>query len=151
MAQLNGFDARNVEPMGDFDAIPAGKYVAVVSGSEMKPTKKNDGSFLELTFEVIEGEYKGRKLWARMNPENPSPEAVRIARGELSSICRAVGVMQPKDSVELHNLPLVVTVKQKKREDTGEVVNEVKGYAKREAGNGTRPLQTSNPTPPWKR
>ena len=151
MAQLNGFDARNVEPAGDFDAIPAGKYVAVVTESQMKPTKKNDGSYLELTLEVIEGEYKGRQLWARLNLDNPSEEAVRIARGELSSICRAVGVLQPKDSVELHNLPLVVTVKQKKREDTGEVVNEVKGYAKREAGNGTKPLQTSNSTPPWKR
>ena len=34
---------------------------------------------------------------------------MKIAHGELSAICRAVGVMQPKDSIELHNLPLLVT------------------------------------------
>ena len=40
--------------------------------------------------------------------------------------------MTPKDSVELHNLPLVVNVKLKKRDDTGEMANEIKGYSKRE-------------------
>ena len=34
--------------------------------------------------------------------------AVKIARAELSAICRAVGVMAPNDSVELHDLPLVM-------------------------------------------
>jgi len=35
--------------------------------------------------------------------------------------------MQPKDSFELHNIPVLITVKCKKREDTGDIVNEVKG------------------------
>jgi hypothetical protein len=50
---------------------------------------------------------------------------VQIARAELSAICRAVGVMAPKDSVELHNLPVTVHVRCKKRQDTGEIGNEV--------------------------
>jgi len=85
-----------------------------------------------------------------LNLDNPNPLTVKIARSELSTICRAVGVMEPKDSCEPHNLPLVVTVKQKTDAD-GEVRNEVKGYAKRETANGTRPPQNTNPTPPWKR
>ena len=44
--------------------------------------------------------------------------------------------MQPKDSLELHNLPLLITVKCKKRDDTGDVVNEIRGYAKKEAADG---------------
>ncbi len=150
MANLSGFDARNVEPMADFEAIPPGKYLAVITASEMKPTKSGNGSYLELTFEVIEGERKGRNLWARLNLDNPNQLTVQIARGELSAICRAVGVMQPKDSYELHNLPLLVTVKCKKREDTGDIVNEVKGYAKKEAATGT-PQQVNTSTPPWRR
>ena len=150
MAQLNGFDARNVEPMADFEAIPAGKYLAVITETAMKPTKNGNGSYLELTFEVIEGEYKGRNLWARLNLDNPSQQAVQIARGELSAICRAVGVMQPKDSCELQNIPLLVTVKCKKREDTGDIVNEVKGYARKEAASGV-PQQVNTSTPPWRR
>jgi hypothetical protein len=149
MANLNGFNAHNVEPNADFDPIPAGKYVAVVTNSEMKATKAGNGSFLELTFQVVEGEFKGRLLWARLNLDNPNTLAVKIARGELSAMCRAVGIMEPKDSCELHNLPLVITVKQKTDSD-GEVRNEIKGYAKREAANG-KPAQASNPTPPWRR
>jgi hypothetical protein len=150
MANLNGFNANNVDPATDFEPIPAGKYLAVITGSEMKPTKNGSGAYLELTFQVIDGPYKNRLLWSRLNLDNPSKQAVQIAQGELSAICRAIGVMQPKDSVELHNLPLLVTVKCRKREDTGDVVNEIKGYAKKEAAKGQPQQETSN-TPPWAR
>ena len=62
----------------------------------------------------------------------------------------AVGVLAPKDSVELHNLPLLITIKLKKREDTGELTNEIKGYATKEAAEGA-PLQATDNTPPWRR
>lgn len=150
MANLNGFDANTVNPATDFEPLPAGKYLAIITASEMKPTKSGSGRFLELTFQVIEGPYKNRMLWSRLNLDNPNRQAVEIARGELSALCRAVGVMQPKDSLELHNLPLLVTVKCKKREDTGDVVNEIKGYAKKEAANGT-PQQETSSAPPWAR
>lgn len=150
MADLNGFDARKVEPAADFEAIPAGKYLAAITESEMKETKAGTGSYLQLTFTILEGEYKNRILWARLNLNNPNATAVKIARAELSAICHAVGVMSPKDSVELHNLPLLITVKCKKRDDTGEIVNEVKGYARKEAATG-QPQQATDNTPPWKR
>ncbi len=150
MANLNGFNANQVEPATEFEPIPAGKYIAVITNTEMKPTKAGNGSYLELTFQVIEGEFKNRLLWARLNLDNPTALAVKIARGELSAICRAVGVLQPKDSVELHNLPLLVTVKCRKREDTGEITNEIKGYAKKEAARG-QPQQAASSTPPWAR
>ncbi|MBI5886146.1 MAG: DUF669 domain-containing protein [Deltaproteobacteria bacterium] len=149
MADLNGFNANNVEPNADFDPIPAGKYLAIITASEMKPTKNNNGHFLELTFQVIDGQYKNRLLWSRLNLDNPSDQAVQIARGELSALCRAIGVMQPRDSIELHNLPLMVTVKCKNREDTGDVVNEIKGYAKKEPVAATPSAQIN--TPPWAR
>ena len=153
MADLNGFNAREVEPAGTFEPLPAGKYVVVITDSKMKPTKNGAGSFLELTFSVIEGEYEGRQLWARLNLQNPNGTAVKIARGELSAICRAVGVMQPQDSVELHNIPLVITVKCKKRQDTGDITNEVKGYEAKTAVASQSPVQApvSGSVPPWRR
>lgn len=150
MANLQGFDARSVEPTTDFEPIPAGKYVAIIADSAMKATKAGTGNYLELTFQIIEGEFKGRNLWARLNLDNPNPLTVKIAQGELSAICRAVGVMAPNDSCELHNLPLVIAVKCKKREDTDEIVNEVKSYAKRETTPG-QPIQAVAQTPPWLR
>lgn len=156
MANLNGFDASQVDPATAFDPIPAGKYFAVITESETKQTKAGDGNYLQLTFTVLEGPYSKRKVWARLNLNNPKAETVKIARAELSAICRAVGVLQPKDSVELHNIPLVITVKLKKRDDTGEMTNEVKGYAKREAAGQAAAGQTqqapaNSTTPPWRR
>jgi len=154
MANLNGFNATEVEPTTSFEPLPAGKYLAAVTESEMKPTKSGSGSYLQLTFTILEGEYKNRVLWARLNLNNPNATAVKIARSELSAICHAVGVMQPRDSVDLHNLPLVITVKLKKRDDTGELTNEIKGYARKDAAaaNGQQPqAPVADNTPPWKR
>ena len=153
MANLNGFNAHEVDPATTFDPVPAGKYLAVITESEMKPTKAGTGQYLQLTFQIIDGAFKGRLLWARLNLDNPSAMAVKIARAELSAICRAVAVMAPKDSLELHNLPLVITVGCKRRDDTGEVTNEIKGY---EAKHHTAPAPaatgaTPGSTPPWKR
>ena len=52
---------------------------------------------------------------------------MKIARAELSAICRAVGVLAPNDSTELHNLPLVIHVRCKKRQDTGEITQRDQG------------------------
>jgi len=150
MANLNGFNASEIEPTSNFEPLPAGKYLAVISDSEMKSTKSGSGSYLQLTFTVIEGEYKNRVLWARLNLNNPNATAVKIARSELSAVCRAVGVMQPRDSAELHNLPLTIGIKLKKRDDSGELTNVVVSYAKKEDAQG-KPVQAVTNTPPWRR
>ena len=151
MANLNGFNASQVEPSNSFDPLPAGKYVAAITESEMRPTKNGSGSYLQLTFTILEGDYRNRVLWARLNLNNSNATAVKIARGELSAICHAVGVLQPRDSVELHNLPLVITVKCKKRTDVDEITNEIRGFARKEVANQAPQAPVASNTPPWKR
>lgn len=160
MADLRGFDANTVEPNDSFDPLPNGDYLCVISSSEMKPTKAGDGSYLELELDVIEGPCQGRKVWDRLNLNNANETAVKIAKGTLSSICRAVNVLQPKDSYELHDLPLLVKVVCKKRADTNELTNEVKGYKRRDAQTpvstpnsapSSAAAETNGSVPPWKR
>ena len=159
MAILN-FNANEVEPSVGFEAIPAGKYLAVIVDSEMKSNRAGTGEYLQLEFEIIDGEYKNRKVWTRLNLNNPNPDAVRMARADLSAICHAVNVIQPGDSIELHNLPLTITVKCRKTPD-GDIVNEIKGYAAKgpASGNAAAPAAPGAPTtpgaapsaPPWAR
>lgn len=151
MANLGGFNAAEVSPQTEFAPLPAGKYLAVITESESKATQKG-GELLALTFEVTEGEYKGRKLWARLNLVNASDEAVKIARSELSAICHAVGVMKPNDSCELHNIPLVLKVIVEKRKDTGDMTNRIKSYESRSAASAATPRPASAGGPaPWAR
>mgnify|MGYP001262204893 CR=1 FL=1 len=164
MANLNNFDANQVDPSAQFDPLPAGKYIAVITESEFRPTRAANGRYLQLAFQVVDGPFRGRFVWARLNLENESEMAVKLARGELSSICRAVGIMQPRDSIELHGIPIEITVGLKRRDDTGEFTNIVKGYARRGGGapashsasakaNGGAVAVGAAPgsTPPWKR
>jgi len=152
MANLNNFDANQVDPAVGFDPIPAGKYLAVITESEMKPTKAGDGKYLQLTFQILDGPFKGRLVWARLNLENSNAQTVKIARAELSAVCRAVGVMAPKDSVELHNVPLEISVGCKKRKDTGDITNTIKGYAKKGSAAAAAPRAAAPAgAPPWKR
>lgn len=153
MAVIN-FNASEVEPSTGFSPIPAGKYVAVITDDEMRDTRNGRGRYLQLTFEIIEGEYSGRKLWTRLNLENENMDAVKIARADLSAICRAVGVMQLQDTVQLHNLPLTITVRLKKNKDTDEMQNEIKNYESKQAYNPAASASAPAPqtaTAPWAR
>lgn len=142
------FDATTVDPAVPRSNLPAGDYPVVIVDSEEKPNSKGTGTYLQFTLEVIEGPHKGSKLWSRLNLNNPSDVAVGIARAELSAICRAVGVMKPHDSSDLHNLPFIAKVALKKRADTGELTNEIKGYMAKDANKAPAAPPSKAP---WKR
>ena len=150
MPSLNGFNANDVDPNVGFEPIPAGKYLVLIIDSKTKQTKNGAGEYLQLEFEIVDGPYKGRKVWERLTLKHPNEQTVKIARGNLSAICRAVGVMKPNDSVELHNIPLTIVVGLKKREDNGEMTNVVKAFERREAASA-RPTAVAGSAPPWKR
>ena len=154
MGNMQGFDANEVEPRMGFEVIPAGEYVAIISDSEVKATKKGDGGYLQLTIQVVDGPHEGRFFWERLNMDNPSEKAVAIAKARASAICRAVGVMAPGDSVNLHDIPFKIEVGIKKNKESGEMENVIKNYspcgtlAKAKAGIATVPKAVAAATQP---
>jgi hypothetical protein len=151
MADLGGsFNAQEVAPLGDRTPIPAGEYRCAIVKSEWKDTANGRGKYLEFTFQILEGEQQGRMIWSRLNLQNQNAQAVQIARSELSSICRAVAKMEVKDSSEMHDIPLMVAVTVKKREDNGEPTNEVKGYRSVAVVKGqVATAAAGSPKPAW--
>jgi hypothetical protein len=135
---IGGFDANKVEPNKPMEVLPAGDYDVVIVKSELKPNKKGTGKLLEMELQVCNGPAQNRKLWDRLNVQNQNPVAQQIALGTLSSICRAVGVLTPRDSSELHMKPLKAKVIVGK-DDSGNPRNEVKGYSGRQSGHGGPP------------
>jgi hypothetical protein len=124
MAQLN-FDASQVEPDAGFETIPAGWYNVMVDQSEIKPTKAGDGHYLEVRYNVIDGQYKGRKLFDRFNIRNSNPTAQEIGYKQLSALAHAVGILHVQDSQQLHGIPLKVKVKVRKGDGQYEDSNEI--------------------------
>ena len=150
--ELNGFDANNVDPAESREPIPANWYKVVISASEEKPTKAQTGSYLNLTLEIIEGEHAGRKVFDLLNLNNPNQTAVEIAQRTLSSICRAVGVMTPRQSEDLHDKPMMAKISVKPAANGYDARNEIKEYAATTKGSGTEAQSAEQKaTPPWKR
>ncbi len=137
MDHLN-FNANDVAPIGDFSPVPAGLYRALIMDSGWRPTQSG-GQYLQFQFEVIDGKHAGRYLWSRLNLVNKSEKAVEIAKAELSGLCRAVGVLEPKDSIELHNIPLIINVVVEARKDNGEPTNRIKSYEALEGRQNPKP------------
>ena len=142
MANLSGFNAAEVEPQGSFEPIPAGWYTAMITDSEFKATKNGNGEYLQLRLDVIEGEHEGRVLFDRLNLNNPNQTAVEIAQRQLSAICRAVGIMTPSDSADLHDKPLKVKVSIRPAGNGYEASNEIKAYESAEGAGAPAPAQT---------
>jgi hypothetical protein len=165
MADLQGFDASQEKEMMSFDPIPAGKYPLIATDVEWKSNKAGTGRYLQFTLEVLDGQFKGRKVWVRLNLENPSETAVDIARRELAALCKAVGIVRPSDSTDLLNKPFVGSVDVEKAKDTGKEGNKVTKYEPMAGGAAApNPMQpttftqpaaaakpAANAAPPWAR
>ncbi|WP_288076446.1 DUF669 domain-containing protein [Pseudomonas sp.] len=158
-----GFNATAVEPATAYDVLPRGKYLAMVVDSTVKPTKNGSGEYLQLTFEIIDGQGKGRKVFERLNFRNSNKTAEEIAQRALSALCRCVGVNDLNDSEQLHNIPVTIDVAVEDGKGDYGPQNRIKGY---ESAGGQAPqsmapkatapsASTAAPaaagTPVWKR
>lgn len=145
MSTLN-FNAQTVAPStGQLDAMPKGWYNALIEGSETKPTSKGDGSYLELKFNIISGRYQNRKIFARLNLNNPNPVAQEIAYKDLSAICHATGILSVQDSSQLHNIPMKIRLKVRKGNDDYDDNNEISAF--RNINEQVKLADDENPAP----
>jgi hypothetical protein len=114
--------------MGNLDVIHIGDWkdkriqalprsqelVATIVRSELQPVGPLGDQDLELTFEVIAGPSKGRRILQRI-PLLCRDERLRIrGRVALSTLCRALGVPHASDSAQLHGRPVVLRLTRKR-------------------------------------
>lgn len=88
--------------------IPDGQYEAKIIASDMRAVRA--GNCLDLDFEIIGGAYDGRVIRRQLHLNSPNANTVTKARAELVRICVAVGVTRPRDSSDLHDIPMVIQV-----------------------------------------
>ena len=141
MAKLPGaFNADEHEELGDFSAIPAGEYHVKVKDSEMARNGKDTGDLLKFKFEIQDGEYKGRILFANLNITHNNPTAQEIAEKTLATICKAVGLVSIEDTEELHGCELMAKVIKKPASAQYAEGNEIKNYSAIEGVAQPKPM-----------
>lgn len=123
-----GFNAQAPENNAS-NVIPKGEYTAILIKSELKSTKDGRGSRLNLDFQILSGEFQNKHVFESLNiylrrnefntlaeweaalkADDRTLQAVTIARGQLSELCRAVNVINPQDSSELQHRPVIIKV-----------------------------------------
>lgn len=145
MAELN-INTDELPENEEYQELPDGDYPCIVIESEIKETQAGDGSFLKLTLQVFDGDYKGRLIWENLNLYNKNDTTVKIAEQTLKSICKAVSFSgQLKDSVELHDTPLVVTLYRNKKGNQG------KKFKSLLATSASKKVETPESKKPWQK
>jgi hypothetical protein len=154
MAKID-FDSTTVEPNSAYEPLPAADYLVVVTDSDVKQTKTGTGEYLQVTLEVIEGKFKGRKIFDRLNIRNSNATAQTIGQQQLSGLCRACNVSVLEESEQLHDIPLTVRLSIEDGKGDYGPQNRVKLYsrasaAKEEKAESAAPVAAAN-VPAWKR
>jgi hypothetical protein len=145
MAQFN-FDASTVAPQQATGPLPAGTYLAHITESDVQPLKSGNGEGLKLTFEIMDGQFKGRKIWENLNIRHSNEDTQRIAQSQLSGLCHAVNVIKLMDTAALHFKPVRINVTVREAQGIYKASNNIKGYES--AGGFSAPAATPQaPTP----
>ena len=112
--KIPGYNPATTEDYDSGGTPPDGSYPVMIVNEEMRNTKAG-GQMLALTLEVIDGPYKGRKLWDNLNVVNSSEVAQNIAHSKLKGYFHAVGSEGADDTAELIRKPLGVKIKTKEK------------------------------------
>jgi len=94
---------------GGGSKVPPGKYRCVVLGGEEKENKNKDGSYVEMSYQVLEGSSKGEFIVERFNFNNKSKQAVDIAFSQFKQLAEACAKPGTMDTDDLKNCIIVVT------------------------------------------
>lgn len=136
-----------------WDPLPPGDYTACVTSTDLKATKAGNGEYIELTIEIMDGDYSGRKIWERLNIKSHSDQAMQIARSQLNQLATALNQLPLKDTDQLLEIPFTLTLDIDRKDNTR---NRVMGYspassAPRVAAKPAPANSPFNTKKPWER
>lgn len=124
-----GFDLNEYESSGtrDYSPIPKGEYTLKCTDAETKTTRSG-GEMIAATFEVVGGEYDGRKVWNNYNIHNDSEKAQKIGREQVASWARACGKPNASSFDELLERKFIASIDIEKGKDGYADKNRIVGY-----------------------
>lgn len=139
-----GVDTTGVDTRDEFAPLPKGDYLVTVSEASVGPTKNGAGTRLRLKLDVLEGQFKGRKIFDGLNTVNTNADAQRIGQRILAQLQDAVGAPR-KDCQTYHllNKPVYVWLGIDK-----EGKNQINGFGKEPRGGATTTTTGPAAAPP---
>lgn len=123
-----------------YDLLPDGKYEVIVLDAKEKLTKKGDRA-IEISFQVLSGQYQNRLIWETLNIWNSSETARNIARDRLSQICKACMVPAAGSSDAILGKRLTINLGHRRNEFKGVDENQIKSFSQSASASHQQPQQ----------
>jgi len=137
----------------NYEVVPAGWYVAQITDAEIKDTKRGDGKYIKIRYDIQGPNHQGRVVFGNLNVNNPNPAAEKIGRQQLGDIMRSVGMSNVTDTDELLGKTMQIKIDIRDSEQYGPS-NEVKAWKALSAGMVPAPAvkppaSNAKTSPPW--
>ena len=113
MAQfLDDYEAPQDEPEStSFDPVRPGRYMAQVVEADVVDNAKRTGRIMKLVWEIMDGEFSGRKVFQNINFKHDNTKTQEIGRRELDRVVWSCGVTALNDTDDLCWKPCMIKVK----------------------------------------
>lgn len=170
--QVDAGEKKRQEREETYGPLPAGKYPVWLTEWKIDNGKSRDGKHdvekVNLTFEVLDGEFKNRKIFQNVFIAHTGyPDMAVQGIGVISQFVMAAGSPPTDDLTPLQNKRVVADVVARKRKvtdrESGQIVekvfNDISGFAMSSDAPPANPIAASNtpaapsqpaaPAPPW--
>lgn len=105
------FDTREYTPEpSSFDPLPQGTYKGMIVKAAEKVSQSTGTPYASLEIEILEGKYKGRKVYDNLFLNSANATAQSIARGKMNGIANALGLVVIEGESDFVFKPLSVNV-----------------------------------------
>jgi hypothetical protein len=128
MASIGGSYNVDAEPSSGFTLLPDDTYTLEVVESDYGANNDGDGMVLSLKTQVSGGDHDGRTYFIWIDLENEDQKKQDRGQRDFAALRRAVGVLAPEDTEELHFKPFQVKIGSYTSKKTGKVNNTIKDY-----------------------
>ena len=143
----------DIEASEGYAALPAGTYPAMIADADVKDTKRGDGQYIKVQFNITGATHSGRSVFANFNIRNSSQKAEEIGMQQLKQLTSAIGLKgELLDTQQLVGGSCEIAVVVKKSDEFGES-NEVKRFLLASDASPVEKDQAAPSTPksPWQR
>lgn len=128
MAAIGGTYDPDAKPSAGYTPMPAGDYTLEIVESDYTANNAGNGMVMKLKSQVVGGEFDGRPYFINLSLEHEKGQVQEIAQRDFAALRRAIGVLNPEDTEELHFKSFPVKMGIKRRKDNGEMENNIKEY-----------------------
>ena len=131
MTAIN-FNTQQYEPedFQSFSPIPDGEYLAMIVETEVKETQSKTGQYIKVVWQILDGEFKDRKIFDNITLANPNKQAEEIGQRRLTRLCVECGINGILENTEqLHDHPMIVSVAiEAQKDDPNKKNNRIKKF-----------------------